>query len=453
MGIYDNTVASRSHLIELQEIGLEGEQDLAVGFGERFSLANKLTYQRFTPLGREAVIESEFRERDKILIDNGLATKELLTTQRIISRAESGNYPSLTSDTQGRNMLGLPKSNVLGFISFKDELERNNENDQILLDLISEHPELGIKSDDEIFSDVLLKQQELLSKDSDFADRSTFMGKLGYLTGSMVGWIREPKHFLSSLIGLSPVGRATMAANFFRVGAAEASIVTALELQDAPTQTRFRREFGEPELTTGQAIVESGINIAGSAVFGGTVGAVTGRFFRPIPPSANNSNNAVSEFTQELLDEFSTIQQSPSSTPIDLELQQAASLLDETLQIARNAPIDTTYETHMSNYSQARVSIAEGDNITVGVDDFSMVQRASDQEVFAPINTETGIPESNIEIQQRAVGKLRTTLEARDVNITQRSPDGDLIEVSSRETLRQLDSEDAAIRATIDCLG
>ena len=155
---------------------------------------------------------------------------------------------------------------------------------------------------------------------------------------------------------------------------------------------------------------------------------------------------------EEVLDEFRRVQ--GTGTVFDPEAEQAANLLDETLQIARSSPVDTSYETHMSNYAEARRNLAEGNEIQVGVDDFGQIRRASDQDVDAPINSQTATPETNIDVQNRAIQSLRNTLESEDVVFNQPTTvAGEFTPVSSRETIRQLDAEDAAVRATIDCLG
>ncbi len=450
MGIYDSSVASKSREIELKEIGLEGEKDLASGFGERFSFANKITYQRYTPMGRSSVLEDEYSKRDDILKQSGLIDGQLLTTQRLVDRANSGNYPGLKSDLLGRNLFGISSNEEETALSEKPFINKNRENDELLLQLQKDNPNLEIKTDEEISSDVAMQQIELLNRDEDLADRSTFLGSVGYLTGSMVGWIRDPTHFLSSLVGLSPAGRLSAASNFFRVGAAESAIVGAIEIAEKPTEVEFRRRFGEPDLTTSEALIESGITVAGAGIIGGGIGALIGKFSRPLARSETN-NNAATEASQEIVDEFRRLQ--GTGTVFEPEVEQAANILDQTLEISRNSPTNTSYETHMSNYAEARRNLAEGQEVQVGVDDIGQVQRASDQDVIAPVGSESAIPESSLDIQNRAVQGLRTALEADDVFITQTGVQGRVEQVSAREVLQQLDNEDAAVRATIDCLG
>lgn len=447
MGIYDNTVASRSRNLEIQQIGLQGQDDLRVGFGERFSSANKLTFNRYTPYGRDKVFEDEYDKRDKILQGAGLSTEALITTKRLLDRRDSGNYPDLKSDNLGRPI--LDNKDVIQVVNFQQYLKEIADNDELLMELKNNHPELDIQSDEEIASKVKMDQIELLNQDEDLAERSSFLGKTGYLTGSMVGWLRDPTHVLASLVGLSPVGRAAMLSNFLRVGAAESSIVAALEVVEKPGEIEFRRRTGEEELTTGEALIESGVNIAAAGVIGGSIGAIVGRFVRPPIPPSRTGNNAVTEATQGVVDNVRAEQ--ATGRVFDPEIEQATDLLDEALQVARNAPKDTSYETHMDNYSDARRAMAQGEDMP-GVDNSASVVRASDEEVSAPQGSQTAIPENELSVQDRAIGDLRASLEKQDVAVS-RTIDGDVSTSSSREFLAQLDSEDAAVRATIDCLG
>lgn len=450
MGIYDSSVAFNSRQKELQDIGLTGQDDLQVGFGERFTSANQLTFNRYTPEGRDRAFEDIYAQRDEILINAGLIEDPLLTTKRLTDRRDSGNYPALNSDLLGRPT-GDPiaDAKLAIFEDFEAYLKDNEHNDQLLMDLRAAHPELNIQSDEEIASQVVMDQTEILHRDEDLAERSTFLGKAGYLTGSMVGWVRDPVHFLSSLAGLSPAGRLSMAQNFLRVGAAEAAIVTALEVAEKPKEIQFRRLTGEESLTVAQAELESALTIGTSFVIGGAIGAAIGRFTRPIARSATG-NNAVNDATQATVDKIRT--QQAKGTIFDPEVEQAADLLDESLQIARGAPEDVTYETHMNNYAEARKAIAEGDNVP-GAEDLGAVKRASDVDVDAPVTSETAVPNAVDSVQDLAIADLRATLTSQDVTTRTTSPSGEITAVSSRQVLADLDAEDAAIKATITCLG
>lgn len=449
MGIYDFSVAHRSRQNEIRDIGLSGQDDLQVGFGERFTSANELTFNRYTPMGRDRVFEQKYRERDQVLKDAGLIENQLLTTKRIMDRVDSGNYPNIKSDDLGRP-IQKDENGKFQFIDFEEFLEDNAKNDTILHDLISANPELGIMSDEQISSLVMMEQLEILHRDEDLAERSTFLGKVGFITGAAVGWIRDPSHFITSLVGLTPLGRLSMSANFMRVGAAEATIVGALELREKEGEVAFRRRTGEPELTAQEAFIESGIAVGTAGILGGTVGAVIGRFTRAIPPSTNNANNAVTDETQQIVD---SIRQSQSrGTQFDPDIEQAADLLDEALQIARSAPEDISYESHMNNYSNARVAIAEGSNVG-GADDLGSLTRASNQDVEAPIASQTAIPDATPDAQDIAILDLRNTLEKEDILTSGPNEVGDITTSSSRQLLADLDSEEAAVRATLDCLG
>ena len=453
MGIYDETVGARSREKELVDIGLTGQDDLRVGFGERFASANALAFGRYTPYGRDMAFNEAYDKRDKILMDAGLTTEALVTTQRVLNRQRSGNYPSLKSNYLGRGE---------DFNSFGDELSAQiqgeqylrdkEQNDELLLDLINAHPELDIQSDEQIASDILMNQLELLETDEDLAERGNFLGKVGFLTGSMVGWLRDPGHAASALAGISPVGRLSMATNFLRVGASEASIIAALELIEKPGEVAFRRQFGEPDLTTAEALTESVVNIGTGGVVGGGVGALIGRATRPKRPIPKSftGNNAVTESTQELVDKVRASQ--AKGVVFDPEIEQAADLLEEMLLIARNAPDDVSYETHLNKYSEARRAISEGTDVP-GPDDLKGIIKSSNEEVTAPPQSETSIPSPDTLIQDRGIGDLRARLERSDVTSTRTLETGENVTVSSRETLAALDAEDAAVRATIDCLG
>lgn len=452
MGIYDNTVASRSRNQQLKEIALQGDQDLLVGFGERFTHANKLTFQRHTNTGQEKVFEEKYAQRDQILKDAGLIEKDLLTTQRLIDRSEAGNRPFLNDN----NFLGIgeKQKDILGMPDFDEFLRDNEKYDELLNDFISAHPELNILSDEQIRSEVAMDQFELLNRDQDLAERSTWLGKAGYLAGSMVGWLRDPVNSSSSLLGLSSVGRLTMAQNFLRVGSTEAILTGILEFKRKPSELEFRKEFGEPDLTVSDVEKEAILASAGSFVLGGGIGSLVGRFVRgrsrlKIAESETNNNN-VTEGTQDLVDAVRARQAAGES--FDIQVEQATDLLDEALQIARAAPKDTSYERHMTNYASARKAVAEGLDVK-GADEFSQTVRGSDQRVEAPDGSQTAIPESTIDVQNRAITGLRTELNKNDVLTNTAGTEGGAVNISSREILDNLDAQDAAVRATIDCLG
>lgn len=448
MGIYDSSVAFRSRQNELQDIGLSGQDDLSAGFGERFTSANELTFNRYTPLGRDRAFEDKYRSRDKILMDAGLISEQLLTSKRIMDRQESGNYPALKSNLLGRPLQDQHVNPQL-LLDFPSHVQDTEINDNLLMDLRAAHPELEILSDEEIASNVMMDQLEIIHRDEDLAERSTFLGKVGFLTGSMVGWLRDPTHFLSSLVGLTPAGRLSMLQNFFRVGAAEASIIGALELSEKKGEVGFRRRTGEESLTTSEAAIESAFVVGGGFLLGGAVGATIGRFSRPIARS-DTANNVVDDATQDVLDRIRD-QQSRGAT-FDPEIEQAADLIDEALQVARSAPEEVPYEVHMQKYADARTAIAEGNNVP-GPDDLSSLVRASDADVSAPNDSLTFIPNAELSVQDRAILDLRQTLDVEDVITQSTSASGDISSVSSREILSTLDSENAAVRATITCLG
>ena len=449
MSIYESSVAFRSRQNELRDIGLSGQDDLPAGFGERFTSANELTFNRYTPLGRDRAFEDFYKKRDDILINKGLISKELLTTKRLMDRRDSGNYPNLNTGLLGRALESDNIDTQLGF--FDPELFEVDvkENDQLLMDLKSAHPELNIMSDEEISSKVMMDQLEILSRDEDLAERSNFLGKVGYLTGSMVGWLRDPVHFASSLAGITPVGRLSMLQNFFRVGAAEAAVVSSLEFAEKAGEVSFRRRTGEEDLTTQQALIESATNVGLGFVVGGSIGALIGGFTRPIPPSLFGNNN-VSDRTQTIVDEARLLQNRGFN--FDSEIAQAVDMLDEAMQIARSAPLDTSYETHLNNYSNARNAIADSRNVP-GPDDLDATIRASDQDVDAPTGSETASPNTELDVQDRAILSMRETLANEDIVISTRNKSGDITKVSSRDILAGLDMDDAAVRATINCLG
>ncbi len=449
MGIYDFSTAHRSRITEMKAIGLSGQDDLRVGFGERFSNANKLTFDQYTPLGRDRLFENHFAARDKILMENGLIESPLLTTIRQQHRDESGGYPRLATSLLGRPIKRDEKTGLSHLVSEQEFFDDNKANEEFLTDLIANNPELGILSDEEISSQVIMDQIQILATDSDLAERSSFLGKVGNLAGIAFGWGRDPTHLFTALVGGTPTRGASALTNFFKVGRAEASVVAALEVVEKKSEVAVRRKTGEPDLTTGQAFLESFINIAAGGVIGGAAGAAVGRFLRPLPASLHNSNNAVTETTQDIVNKAR--EQQARGVQLDPEIEQAVDLLDESLQIARSAPDNIYYETHMSNYAEARASISKGE--TIQPLDNRGITRASDVDVDAPQGSQTINPDATPEIQDIVIADLRVTLEKQDIKFQTTNIAGDLTTVSARDVLRGLDAEDAAVRATIDCLG
>ena len=317
--------------------------------------------------------------------------------------------------------------------------ESYRTNEELIQSIKQSHPDLNIKTDSEIEQEVIQDQLDLLDRDKDLQERSTFLGKVGYLTGSLVGWIRDPTHAASLLAGGSITRGASMLTNFLRVGAAEAAIEAAIVTGEKGAEVEFRRSTGE-EVSATQAILEAGVEVGLAGVLGGTVGAVGGFIAKAIP-KAKNPTNAASEASAELLDKFNKSAKNPTAEQV-----QAAALLDETVRIAKRAPKDANYEQHMTDYAHARKSIVEGRDINkadAGVDS----TKVEPPESSRLADTEVTPDEADILIKD-----VKDSLEVEDVTFRELNKDNQVIsEKSARGVMNDLDAQDKALRDTITC--
>lgn len=425
--LYDNTTFVRSQREEDLTNAIQGPEDLSVGFGERFSIGNQLTFSRFTETGRQANFTGRYEERDNALMDAGLTDGPLLT------RGKLNNLPGSIAN-QLFPLVGTPE----GVVDANTDpvLERNEE---LIRNIKQSHPELNIKTDSEIEQDLIQEQQDLMDRDKDLQERSNFLGKVGYLTGSALGWLRDPVHAVSILGGAGAIRGAGVAANFLRVGAAEASIEAALTVVEKPGEVEFRRFTGE-DVTGTQAVIESGVQVAAAGVLGGAVGAAGGLIGRAIP-TAKNPTSAVSQTSEELLERFKKEVTNPTA-----EQTQSAELLDELLDISKASPNGAGYEKHLKDYADARKSITEGRDVDMPDEGISST-KVEPPEGSKLADTDVTPDEEDLIIQD-----VRNSLEAEDVTFTKLDKDNQVTsERSAREIMEELDAEEKAIRDTISC--
>ncbi len=489
MGIYDNTPAAKSRKINRQENVIKGPQDFPVGLQERFSATFNSIRQRHTPRGNANVIGDKIAERNQIIADNDLLPDGQIVFTPIQADAASG-FNRFTSFNVFGNPLGIPTRDQFDFegrettvISNAELAIRSVDDDKILAQLIIDNPDLGILSDNEIERIITDEQNEILLKDEDLQGRTNLAGTIGFIAGGFAATITDPFFAATSLASLPTGGTATIAAQALRVGLANAFINGATEIITKDPEVKFRNKFGE-DISLAQATTETLFTTGGGFVLGGTLGGAIGIFRKlfgksaaqgvannPLPASKNNGNNVPTEAMQESLNKYHNIYKntvmpdrnpmfkqsgiSAEGTVFDPQVQQAARLLQENLDVARSAPNNTNYEAHMARYSETRLQVAEKGSVTLDPSETAPFIEQSNLLVEPQLRSQMAIPGVTVEAENVAAATLRNTLRDKDIFINEagRNPSDPTVQTSTRARLEQLDSNEASIRATLDCLG
>ena len=489
MGIYDNTPAAKSRKINRMETAIRGPEDFPVGLQERFSATFNSIRQRHTPRGNANVIGDKIAERNQIIADNQLLPDGEIVFTPIQADAASG-VNRFTSFNVFGNPLGIPTRDQFEFegrpttvISNAELAKRSVDDDKILTQLILDNPDLGILSDNEIERIITDEQNEILANDEDLRGRTNLAGTIGFIAGGLAATVTDPFFASTSAISLGTGGAAGIAAQALRVGVANAFINGATEVITKDAEVAFRNKFGE-DLSLAQATTESLFTTGGGFVLGGTLGGAIGIFRKlfgktaiqaapnnPLPASKNNGNNVPTEAMQETLNKYHNVYQnnvtpdrnpmfkqsgiSTEGTVFDPQVQQAARLLQENLDVARSAPNNTSYEAHMARYSETRLQVAEKGSVTLDPSETAPFIEQSNLLVEPQLRSEMAIPGVTVDAENVAVATLRATLKNEDIFINEagRTRSDPSVQTSTRQVLETLDSNEASIRATLDCLG
>ncbi len=134
------------------------------------------------------------------------------------------------------------------------------------------HPELGLKSYNEIYDDTIKTFNDISRQQQIDSDKTTGMGWLGAIAGGVVGFLQDPVNAAVAVgTGGFGFGRTVLATAAKTIGI-EALANAGLEARNKPGEVLVRESLGE-KLSTGDVLAESGINIAASA---GLAGLITG---------------------------------------------------------------------------------------------------------------------------------------------------------------------------------
>ena len=92
---------------------------------------------------------------------------------------------------------------------------------------------------------------------------------------------------------------------------------------------------------------------------------------------------------------------------------------------------------------------------TESEDTISLQERDIKTVMEAHVDELMAIPGVTVDAEKVAAATLRNTLKNEDIFINQagRTPSDPSVQTSTRARLEQLDSNEASIRATLDCLG
>lgn len=425
MSLYgEGTTQFKSMIQEQTENGLqEGANDLSVGFFDRFSIGHQVEFTRFTQSGRKGLYTAQYEERDKLLMDEGLIDQPLVTRNRFKQNEDTLKVQNFQSD--------------------EDWEHTTQSAEELVRSLKQSRPDLKILTDEEIEQNIIQDQQELLAKDQDLQERSTFMGKVGYLAGVATGWARDPVHIASLLAGGTLARGAGILLNMFRIGSAEVAVESVIQSVEKSKEVAFRRLTGE-DVSTTQALQEVTIDVGLAGTIGSVLGGVGGFVTRALPTPKNPSNVAT-DATAELLDNYAT-KVREGYVPTAKEAQ-SAELLDETVRIMKSAPEGANYEKHLSDYASARR------NLTEGTETSKVDEGLDTTDVDAVEGSRLGNPEVAPDEEVLLINEIRNSLEVEDITLRDLNKNDEIIgEKSAREVFEELDADERAITDTINCL-
>lgn len=223
------------------------------GFVERFGTQRQRTFTVGTGVGRQAQYEDIANQQLQILKDNNLDSNFQQSTLPILLTPEktlTGDFYNLSTDA----------------------LESIKQQREIYDRIASTRPDLGLKTIQQLEEATQEQFEKIISDNNKTSSSSTLMGTLGMLAGGMAGFFQDP--FGAATLAV-PGGAGVKAMSIMQAiksGAKAEAIAAAAPLAlNKPGELGVRRKAGE-EISTGQAVLETGLEVGLAALGGGILG-------------------------------------------------------------------------------------------------------------------------------------------------------------------------------------
>lgn len=217
-----------------------GEEDRQQGFFESVELEFEVGRKRFVQHVRDGNIRDKYKAQFEKLKELGVKLPENNVLER-------------------QPMAGVQAK------FYRYQLEQNSE-----VIKKAKADGIDIKTSEELQEEIRKEQEDLLERERSNDKNQNFAGLIGSITGQFGAALTDPVNLmLMPLGGVLGAGGKTVAATIGRTMMAEMALQTGAEVIQKPSEVEFRRQYGEPDLTTKQALLESAASVGMTGAFTG----------------------------------------------------------------------------------------------------------------------------------------------------------------------------------------
>jgi len=195
----------------------------------------------------------------------------LSTSEQMMIGDEVNNAVDLFSSlnpNKKENKLDFGNTKVKGLGGVSAQKQILEDNHQAILDLQLQYPDAGLKTIDDIMKDAQDKARLTREKMQSATENTSFMGKVGMLTGGIEGFLHDPILVGSMLLGTKKITGPSKAVNAWKAFKTEAAIGAGAEMLITPSVMSWKNELDSP-----YSLKEAAINILTVGGFAGVTRA------------------------------------------------------------------------------------------------------------------------------------------------------------------------------------
>lgn len=195
----------------------------------------------------------------------------LSTSEQMMIGDEVNNAVDLFSSlnpNKKENKLDFGNTKVKGLGGVFAKKQILEDNHQAILDLQLQYPDAGLKTIDDIMKDAQDKARLTREKMQSATENTSFMGKVGMLTGGIEGFLHDPILVGSMLLGTKKITGPSKAVNAWKAFKTEAAIGAGAEMLITPSVMSWKNELDSP-----YSLKEAAINILTVGGFAGVTRA------------------------------------------------------------------------------------------------------------------------------------------------------------------------------------
>lgn len=439
--IFGGSTEYKSMAQQAKTDGYQGEQ-IDIGLTGYIGLGAQATFTRATTAGRNKISREEYAKRDKLIADSGLAR-------------EYGLSGDLTNFTRGLLTIA-PVGKGLVSREYKRKVEEKREN---IARLAADHPELGIKTDEEIENDIIERHKDNLREEVKAQDNASTVDKAAFFVGNILGFVKDPINAMAIATPYS-LARGSVSQALTKVFGAEAAITAGLSASQKKGELELRKDLGE-DVKSSQLITEPIIEGAIGGLFGATIGAIGIGLSKAI---TGRLNKRTEKIVKEVMQEIDVEVNAASTSASQLAARDKQAIIEEGVEILRRQPEEIPTDVHLKAYQKAAQDVKDGKIAQVDelVEQYlppeyrgaqTKIDEASDTSPEAPEGSRLEDADlDNDVVRERIIDNTRAGLEKNDIQFTTKDFEGNDVSKSAKVMLDEMKADRVAIKDVITCM-